>query len=389
MPRKLPKSTLSTFAVVILASSPLLAEIPAKTPNPHGEMQIPCTLCHQQDSWKVETASVKFDHDATALPLVGKHRAIACRDCHTTLKFSEVRQECASCHQDIHRGQFGVACQRCHSAETFLDLSEARRLHDLGRMPLLGTHRQLFCDKCHFNGKFVGMPTDCKVCHIRNYEATTAPRHREVGFDQSCERCHSPEVPWLTSHYDHVPSFPLAGGHRVASCQACHTTGIGPLSADCYQCHRVAYDGTANPRHGTVGFSHACKACHTINAWRPASFDHGSTGFSLTGQHRLIGCVNCHQDNNFNNLNKDCYGCHHRQYEQGIDPDHSAAGYSKNCNDCHTTDRGWIGKDYKHDRYFRIYSGEHKGKWKRCSDCHQNHNDYSQHTCRLCHDDEG
>jgi hypothetical protein len=77
-----------------------------------------CADCHHPTDWKLWT----FDHDAqTDFRLDGAHRRLACRACHRDAKTTPLLRECASCHftDDVHRGQFGRACEQCHVADSF------------------------------------------------------------------------------------------------------------------------------------------------------------------------------------------------------------------------------------------------------------------------------
>ncbi len=62
-----------------------------------------CATCHQPVAWKPAV----FDHNDTAYPLDGRHRAVFCADCHRqrtevrgrpTLIYREAPKECARCH---------------------------------------------------------------------------------------------------------------------------------------------------------------------------------------------------------------------------------------------------------------------------------------------------
>ena len=78
-----------------------------------------CDSCHTPNGWSIWV----FDHlKQTGFGLTGAHAKIKCADCHRK-PAAEVKlsQDCVSCHQkdDIHAGQFGRQCQRCHSTVTF------------------------------------------------------------------------------------------------------------------------------------------------------------------------------------------------------------------------------------------------------------------------------
>ncbi len=77
-----------------------------------------CAACHSPNGWKAWV----FDHAKTGFALTGAHGTLKCAQCHVK-PANEVKlaQDCASCHRkdDIHLGQYGAQCQRCHSTKTF------------------------------------------------------------------------------------------------------------------------------------------------------------------------------------------------------------------------------------------------------------------------------
>jgi len=78
-----------------------------------------CATCHSSNSW----TTWEFDHQKqTGFALTGAHGKAKCVDCHRQ-PAAEVKlaKDCAACHRrdDIHLGQFGMQCQRCHSTITF------------------------------------------------------------------------------------------------------------------------------------------------------------------------------------------------------------------------------------------------------------------------------
>ncbi len=81
-----------------------------------------CGSCHNPNGWDFW----QFDHATmTSFPLTGAHDRLGCRDCHQVPEHeSKTPGECASCHQadDIHDGQFGPDCGRCHGTASFRQL---------------------------------------------------------------------------------------------------------------------------------------------------------------------------------------------------------------------------------------------------------------------------
>jgi Class III cytochrome C family len=78
-----------------------------------------CDTCHSPNGWALWV----FDHfKQTGFALSGAHGKLKCADCHRKPAGEvKISPDCISCHQkdDIHAGQFGRQCQRCHSTVTF------------------------------------------------------------------------------------------------------------------------------------------------------------------------------------------------------------------------------------------------------------------------------
>lgn len=78
-----------------------------------------CARCHSANGWRIW----EFDHGKeTHFALTGAHAKINCADCHKQpAEQVKLDTSCAYCHaqDDIHLGQYGRQCQRCHSTLTF------------------------------------------------------------------------------------------------------------------------------------------------------------------------------------------------------------------------------------------------------------------------------
>jgi hypothetical protein len=149
-------------------------------PHNSGARQAQCETCHTMTAW---TPTLAFDHNATRFPLLGSHRSARCIACHqpasggTHVSFNSAKSDCASCHQDIHQGQFagrlGVSdCNSCHS--TLQWKPDAGFDHSRSEFPLDGAHKNVRCVLCHTPGSRVNgrdlvvyrdAPTECKQCH--------------------------------------------------------------------------------------------------------------------------------------------------------------------------------------------------------------------------------
>jgi hypothetical protein len=96
--------------------------------DPHrGSNSFDCSDCHRADRWRV----IRFDHDLTDYPLVGRHRVASCGGCHANPNWSGVRTDCAACHA-LDRPRTPdhlttVECADCHDATSWRSLKTLRR----------------------------------------------------------------------------------------------------------------------------------------------------------------------------------------------------------------------------------------------------------------------
>jgi predicted CXXCH cytochrome family protein len=141
-----------------------------------------CQACHSTKTWKDLTA---FDHDKTAFPLSGSHKAVGCIDCHKppnfetkiiNVDFKSAPTKCEECHEDPHGKQFAknaiTSCGECHNTAKWkpsLFDHETRT-----SFPLQGAHRNVSCESCHkahqmVEGKpvlfYKPTPKACADCH--------------------------------------------------------------------------------------------------------------------------------------------------------------------------------------------------------------------------------
>jgi hypothetical protein len=86
-----------------------------------------CANCHTARDWKIWD----YNHDRkTRFTLNGAHRPLACVSCHKAPaapggKIPVLARNCVSCHRadDIHGGDFGRACERCHTTRNFREIT--------------------------------------------------------------------------------------------------------------------------------------------------------------------------------------------------------------------------------------------------------------------------
>lgn len=355
---------------------------------PHGTaLKMDCAACHTSAGWLPVRDSLLFDHNTTAFPLDGLHQQTDCRKCHTSLVFENAPSQCVDCHTDMHNMSVGNDCARCHSTQTWI-VDNIPELHEQSGFPLVGAHRTASCVDCHISEtslRFNPIGNDCINCHQADYQATANPSHTKVGYSTNCVDCHDPfALTWSADLISH-DFFPLTMGHDNLSCKECHLTETySDASPECMSCHLPDYSATTNPVHSHANFSTDCAACHTTGAWSPATYDHSI--YPLLGAHATIpNCTQCHV-NGYSNTPNTCVGCHLTDYNATTNPDHETAQFPTDCKQCHS-ETAWTPSDFDHDGlYFPINSGNHKGEWNSCTDCHTNSSNYAVFSCINCHE---
>ena len=366
------------------------------TANPdHAQAQFStdCTTCHTEDAWIPST----FDHDAQYFPIYsGSHMGEwnVCMDCHLNPNnFAEFT--CIACHlnpetDDDHDGIGGYiyednACLACHpdgeSAGAFN--------HDATAFPLTGAHIGVLCMDCHTNG-YPGTPTDCYSCHMADYTGSINPDHNNLALPTTCDDCHTTDPGWAPATFDiHDDYYQLTGAHvPIANdCVLCHNGDYNNTPNTCDGCHLPDYNNTSNPDHPGIGIPTTCDDCHTTDAgWMPATFDIHDDYYELTGAHADIAsdCVLCH-NGDYTNTPNTCDGCHIPDYNNTSNPDHQDLSLPFSCDDCHTTDPGWMPATFDiHDDYY-LLNGYHATIANDCVLCHNGDYNNTPNTCVGCH----
>lgn len=362
-----------------------------------------CTSCHTQTAWKPAPG---FDHAKTSWPLTGRHAAVSCEKCHRQegtdpgvakavfVKFKGVAgKDCASCHEDVHRGRLGTTCTTCHSPAGWNRGEKSAAFnHDKTAYPLRGRHASVACEKCHAPGKPRQVKSArCTDCHADAHAGQFARR-----ADQGrCEACHDVTAfsPARFSLDDHQKTaYPLAGAHLAVACDACHrpggaettrpgvvrTAAPGPArnarfkfpSTRCVDCHKDPHRGETERLTKQEG----CEGCHRVDSWRQVSFDHGRTRFVLSGGHAKPACVACHtkieagtprERLQMAGLTSSCQGCHKDPHLGQF----TRAGEASSCERCHTTDNVKASRfDHKRDSAYALDGAHLK---LACTVCHR------------------
>jgi hypothetical protein len=336
------------LSLILLPACIFLSALPI-TDSPHGkDFKISCDACHSSKGWKLDKAIYSFDHNKTALPLVGQHQTVDCKICHPTLVFSEAKTGCVDCHTDLHNQTVGPDCARCHTPKSWI-IDNITELHQKSRFPLTGPHYTAQCASCHPSAsllRFEPLGVLCVDCHRTDYNNTTSPNHAEAGFSTNCTECHAVNsMNWGAASIDHS-FFPLTLGHAI-DCFRCHTNHtFTKISTACISCHLADYNNTTNPPHASINIPMTCADCHSTNpGWKPATFNHDAQFFPIySGRHNgtWSTCGDCHT-NPSNYQVFSCINCHTHNQTETDSRHRDVTGYSYTstaCYQCHPTGGG-------------------------------------------------
>ncbi len=279
------------------------AEATSSGHDPSITGNLECSECHTQDGWTIRNdgSTGGFDHSRTGFPLTGRHDQIACVGCHRADKV--LTRQCSGCHVDTHRGERGTACDNCHSARNWQDVS-AIELHRMTQLPLTGMHVLAPCTSCHrrLDEQQFTVPANCFACHADDY------RRQDV--------------------------HPLHTGNPNDPTQP-------PLPRDCALCHRATGWRPAFP---PVSFtfrmtSSALRSAPEPKAARPemtleARRQHDLRFLISSGRHRGLDCSDCHP-NPATPRRVLCTGCHAHTTTRLTQTHRRIGAVGTRCVDCH------------------------------------------------------
>lgn len=351
-----------------------------------------CATCHQEHHGDATPLSgehafalagfasiAEFDHRGLDFRLGGRHAELACDKCHRSAgaaslakgekRFLGLVQDCASCHEDVHRGKFGPDCARCHGEEH--PFADAANFVHVESFPLVGGHAQK-CEECHApDGPHAvelaqaAQPRECAACHESQHSgpflgavATLA----RTSSDATCALCHDAARGAFAEDSSAMPlelhaasGFALTKPHERARCEQCHEPAKSTFSdrypgrtADaCAACH-------GDPHRGEFAKGAfrgaACSDCHARDTFDTHSFDvaeHSRTPFALTGAHARIDCDACHapardaasSPRDFRTTKTRCEDCHADVHAGEFARVAAARGEpTPRCEDCHGTE---------------------------------------------------
>lgn len=343
------------------------------------DLSTDCAECHEVSAleWSASGDSHSF------FPLTQGHN-IDCSECHTNDLTEPLSPECFSCHEEMFKQAenhvslgYPTDCEICH---TLAGWEQSIFDHNTTTFALTGAHESAECLACHSEG-YTGIPSDCNSCHTDKYNQATNPNHTAAGISSECETCHG-TTNWSPSTFNHLSStgFELTGGHALQQCSDCHVGTTSGASSDCISCHQENYNAAKD--HITLGYPDDCTFCHNTTNWWQSTFDHNATAFPLTGSHRATECASCHASG-YTGTPTECSACHSNNYNNAQNPNHTAAGVSTECEDCHGT-TAWTPSTFDHNTTtgFALTGGH---ALQQCSDCHVGSTSGASSDCISCH----
>ncbi|MDQ3364807.1 MAG: hypothetical protein M3680_05200 [Myxococcota bacterium] len=308
-----------------------------------------CETCHSEHKkrtydlmgWnKIQGGQKGFDHDLTGWPLKGKHSSTDCTECHKAKNkqglqlFMGTDRLCGTsgCHGDDQPHKFQrkdmLVCDRCHGESVWKPAKPTLNFNHDDRkdaaMPILGSHKDVACLKCHPKTVFNLPAQDPDGCGNTGCHKTSHEGH--LFNTRACEWCHSPTFKNFKQQYNRdMPFFDHSertrfdlGAHKKLKCYECHTPKLGEAKpvGSCEQCH--AKDNKHGNRFDAYGSPPKCQTCHTTNTFKRNIFNHDSrTKFALKFQHADQTCRGCHRGKTpaeFERFpfdpNKECMSCH-------------------------------------------------------------------------------
>jgi predicted CXXCH cytochrome family protein len=183
--------------------------------DPHAqEFGLHCQSCHDTTKFRAPTFPVDA-HRRTNFPLVGRHAALPCDECHVEKRenqFGRAALDCTFCHAlDVLKASIvtvdhsvppfaGKSCGNCHVPNTFTPAQFAA--HEKCFPLSHGSHAPFRCAECHsnlagarFTGTCRGQGVTCAECHDHSAEIEDRRHAKVAGYQHQsakCAACHPP-----------------------------------------------------------------------------------------------------------------------------------------------------------------------------------------------------
>lgn len=314
-----------------------------------------------------------------------------CTKCHSLGK-QLLKDNCLACHKEIQNrinrnsGYHSNSevknqdCWKCHSEHNgrnfeIIHFKKNEFDHSKIKYPLLGSHQNLECSKCHKaefikdaelkkrKNTYLGLDQKCAGCHEDFHKNT---------LGDNCAGCHNMNKFRPAALFDHNKAkYVLTGVHLKTPCEKCHLKETnngksfqkfkGIAFKNCSDCHKDVHKGK---------LGNDCKKCHNtsdFNSINKNSFDHSKTNFVLIGRHENVECTKCHgQKLSSKPKYENCLSCH-KDYHKGqlVKNDKIT-----DCKDCHS-EKGFSPSLFTIEKHSRTKFGLLGGHLAApCKSCH-------------------
>jgi hypothetical protein len=224
-----------------------------------------CAKCHADKTAKIDSNG-------------GKHKSVACQDCHTGHRPSSKNNipQCSMCHQGQPHFET-KGCLNCHKdPHTPLIITFTPKLtepclacHTKQNQQLVenkSKHSTLGCSTCHDVHR---KKPECLQCH-KSHSA-------DIKADE-CRKCHSVHMPRNVTYARDTPSLYCAACHQnqykmlsasktkhsALTCAFCHQDKH-KMVPDCKTCHGEKHPKSIMAKFPKCGDCH--KIAHDLNNW--------------------------------------------------------------------------------------------------------------------------
>ncbi len=342
-----------------------------------------CSTCHNTTDFK---PAALFNHNNTKFKLTGAHKKVECVKCHpneiregkTFQKFTGIQfNNCTPCHKDVHNGQFGNDCLRCHNIYSFQTVNQKTFDHNKTKFPLKGAHENVACKDCH--GKNILAPLEfikCTDCHKDAHFGEFTKNN----IVENCKHCHTVEsfkITTFTIGEHDKTKFKLTGSHLAIACESCHYKikqkqwHFKDIGINCIDCHSNVHGTEITKKYMP---DNNCTACHSTDNWNQITFNHNLTSFKLEGMHDSTSCINCHEEKSgtgkitfrFVSLKSNCTNCHKDIHFGQFDSEKH--GSLPVCENCHGFNN-WKPVKFDHEKTSFPLKGAHEKV--KCLLCHK------------------
>jgi nitrate/TMAO reductase-like tetraheme cytochrome c subunit len=252
-----------------------------------GDLGATCESCHGDSTFKLPG----YLHANTTTFYGDGHANVPCDGCHKAdpltkpirtgtpvvlnVRYKAATTTCVSCHQDVHLGQVGTACESCHTLKQAKFAVEIFA-HERTNFPLTGAHEKTTCRDCHTKETTTFPASFGTATRLKGFGQTCVSCHKDVHLGQvgaTCDQCHTTSTFHL-DRYEHrnataaLRSF-FVGPHVTAKCEQCHVSATGRFAAGagtavvykvdtrCVACHTDVHRGQLGDR---------CAECHRLSA---------------------------------------------------------------------------------------------------------------------------